>query len=122
MFFCGPSWLRKVLVFNGEKPSPPHSLETMRKFLPYSRFGTFLLEARTVVFRLLNKYKVEVDKEAYFLVSIVHSLDHFMSVNTLPSFSSSWLLIFLSFFLVLGPVPSRLGVSCTTRFFPAGFI
>jgi len=78
MFGCGPAWLKKVLAFNAEKPVPMHSLSSMKSILPYSRVGRFLVESRQAVFSLVRKYKVPVDPETWFVVSVMHSIDHFM--------------------------------------------
>jgi hypothetical protein len=84
-FGCNPEWLRVVLAFNAEQPVPLHNGTSLRKLLPFSRLVRFLLPARAHTFRLLIKHGLSVPNEAWFLCSVVHSLDHYF-----PGVASEW--------------------------------
>jgi len=68
---------RRVLERNSRHGMFAHgSGAMMRQIVRYSRTGAFLVEARKATMAVLREHRVDVDPEAYFLMSVLHSVDH----------------------------------------------
>lgn len=51
----------------------------MATIAEYSHFASFMLDARCVFMDVMSKQGIDVDLEALFLMTVVHSLDHHMA-------------------------------------------
>lgn len=71
-------WYSTVLHHNANIPVPKHATASLEKLKEHSRYLRFLLPSRRVVIRLLGKYEIKVDQEAFFVCSFVHSIDHYL--------------------------------------------
>ena len=74
---ANPPNLKRLLNLNASKGIYRHGtgalIEELRR---YSRFADFTLHARETMMAVLQEHEVEIDAEAYFLMSVMHSLDH----------------------------------------------
>lgn len=87
-----PSWVLGVPIEvfraaahqNAVGVIPRHSAESLRIYLPFSRLLRFLVPARAELYRLCRAYDLKLDIEAFFLCSVMHSVDHYcMSMHVL---------------------------------------
>lgn len=71
---------QQVARHNAAKSMFRHGGEPMMGTITaYSHFASFILEARSVFMDVMRKQGIDVDLEALFLMTIVHSLDHHMA-------------------------------------------
>lgn len=76
MFGCGVDWTEQCLLNNAPIQPGKHA-RISTELLSKSRYLQFLSRARPILMRLLKKYDVKVDYERYFIVAMVHSIDHY---------------------------------------------
>jgi hypothetical protein len=68
---------RRVIQKNATRGIFPHgSGALMREIVQHSRTGAFLMEARRVTMEVMRAHAVDIDHEAFFLMSVMHSIDH----------------------------------------------
>ncbi len=72
----GHHWYRRVLTFNARLPLPAHGHRSLAALAPYSRSTRFLLAARAALARLCQRYELPVDREALFICTVLHAVDH----------------------------------------------
>ena len=77
-FGCGPDWCKRLVCHNAAKVIPKHSHHLRnQKLLKASPYLRFCIQARHILFKELDRAGLQVvDKEAYFICSVLHSLDH----------------------------------------------
>lgn len=68
-------WIRALLAHNAKIDLPFHGADIC-KIQPFSRFVRFLLPARLVLLKQMKKHKINMNGEALYITSIVHSIDH----------------------------------------------
>ena len=66
---------KKIYSANVRKDLHDHG-KTVKLLSSYSRFSKFLLGMRRSIYSLVEKHKVPVNPESFFLTSVMHSLDH----------------------------------------------
>jgi len=90
---CG--WLALALEHNSRLPVSIHS-ETVFELSKYSLYYLFILHSRQATFKTVRKHKrrkdvsLNVDPEILFIVTILHSIDHFFSAVVLNPYYRSW--------------------------------
>jgi hypothetical protein len=67
---------RRVLELNSRRGMVAHAGPMMRQIVRYSRTGAFLMAARKVTMEVLREHRVDIDPEGFFLMSVMHSVDH----------------------------------------------
>jgi hypothetical protein len=78
MLGCGPDHFRMALDYQGGSHQPPRKHGLDKDLIESSKFLSFLSQGRFVLFKLLEKYQIPVEKEKYFILSQVHSVDHYL--------------------------------------------
>lgn len=69
-------WFEEILCEHAIRPVPSHAFFD-RQLMAASPFLTFVTKARTIVFQELKRAGLGmIDAEAYFLCSVLHSVDH----------------------------------------------
>ncbi|KAL7561652.1 hypothetical protein ACA910_018543 [Epithemia clementina (nom. ined.)] len=72
----GLDWCREVLDYNATSGIPVHGIFD-KKLLDASSFLRFAIHARNIIFQELDRAGLHmIDKESYFVCSVIHSLDH----------------------------------------------
>ncbi|ANQ52920.1 hypothetical protein MY04_05935 (plasmid) [Flammeovirga sp. MY04] len=72
----------KIYLNNVSKDLKNHGA-TVSILKDYSRFSNFLIETRKAVYYLATKHELPVNPEAFFLTSIMHSMDHLTTGSAL---------------------------------------
>ena len=68
---------RRVLMRNAQGGMFEHGNGAMMKqIVRFSRAGAFLMAARKATMDVLREHHVDINPEAFFLMSVVHSVDH----------------------------------------------
>jgi bacterioferritin-associated ferredoxin len=75
-----PRSMERVLKYNGRRGMARHgSGKYLQEVSQHSRFANFVLKARRVFIETMVEEGLEIDVEALFLMTVVHSLDHYMA-------------------------------------------
>lgn len=72
-FFCGTSSASDIYDRCIACPFPQHTLVAGKKQFPYFKFA---IQGRAAIFRLVQKYELDISAENLFLNIIMHSCDH----------------------------------------------
>lgn len=68
---------RRVLETNAKRGIFEHGNgQLMRQLVRFSRTGAFIIAARNATMDVLREHNVDIDAEAFFLMSVLHSIDH----------------------------------------------
>lgn len=75
-----PRSMERVLKYNGRRGMARHGAgPLLGAVAERSRYARFVLQARRVFIETLVEHKLDIDIEALFLMTVVHSLDHHMA-------------------------------------------
>lgn len=75
-FFANTGSIEELVANCFSHPIPPHIMDERKHAM--SKLYAFVVEGRKHVFRLVRKYKLDVNAECLFLNLIMHALDHTM--------------------------------------------
>ena len=72
-----PLQMRRALTYNATRGFHRHGTGSLhRELVQHSRASAFYMQARQVVLDVLTEHRIEIDPEAFFLMSVLHSVDH----------------------------------------------
>ncbi len=72
-----PRSMERVLKYNGRRGMARHGTgPALHEVAQHSRYARFVLRARTCFMQIISAHGLNIDIEALFLMTVVHSLDH----------------------------------------------